>query len=420
MQISLIEFSLENFKAFKNKATFSMVARKNERYTFETNGENLLKTSLIYGPNASGKTSILEAFDHMKRFILLSANIPENQEKKNLPHFPFLASEESKNNPTSFEIAFALSGEHDGVYKYSFSLVQDHVVSEKLVEISSTGKEKEYLSRTEQRITVDHDFKDMKTLLGKIRKESLFLSTSAQLNNSFALSLINAFNSIIAVSGIFTNAQQFTAKKFKTDAEYKEKILQYLKTADFCITGGGTQEIDINSAQIKFEVGKPVSFEQTKGKDDMLFFEHPVFDSNNNKTDTTFKLNLFQESIGTQKFLSILGPVIDALENGKVILVDEFDNSLHPLLTKFIVDLFSSEQINNKNAQFVATTHDTSLLSYRDDFLKDQFWFTEKDEQGSARLFSLAEFSMRNDTEYSRKYLEGRFGALPFIGSVKK
>jgi AAA15 family ATPase/GTPase len=418
MQISLIEFSLENFKAFRNKATFSMVARKNEKYTFESNGENLLKTSLIYGPNASGKTSILEAFDHMKRFILLSANIPENQEKKNLPHYPFLASQDSKNKPSLFEIAFALSGEHGGVYKYSFSVVQDHVVSEKLIEISSTGKEKEYLSRSEQKIIVDYDFKDMKSLLGKIRKESLFLSTSAQLNNSFALSLISAFNSIIAVSGIFTNAQQFTTKKFKTDTEYKEKILQYLKTADFCISGGGTQEIDVQGAGIKFEGGK-VSFEPTKGKDDMLFFEHPVFDSSNNKVDT-FKLNLFQESIGTQKFLSILGPVIDALENGKVILVDEFDNSLHPLLTKFIVDLFGSEKINDKNAQFVATTHDTSLLSYRDDFLKDQFWFTEKDEHGSARLFSLAEFSMRNDTEYSRKYLEGRFGALPFIGSVKK
>jgi AAA15 family ATPase/GTPase len=418
MQISIIEFSLENFKAFKNKATFSMVARKNEKYTFETNGEHLLKTSLIYGPNASGKTSILEAFDVMKRFILLSANIPENQEKKNLPHFPFLATEESKDKPTSFEVAFSLSGEHNGIYKYSFSVVKDHVVSEKLVEISSNGKDKEYLNRDKQTITVKHDFEDMSSLLNKIRKESLFLSTSAQLNNTFALTLINAFNKIITISGIFTNAQQFTIKKFKTDSEYREKILQYLKTADFCITGGVTEEVDVQGFGIKNEAGK-VSFEQTKGKDDMLFFEHPVFDSNNKKIDV-FKLNLLEESIGTQKFLSILGPVIDSLENGRVILVDEFDNSLHPLLTKFIVDLFNSESVNNKNAQFIATTHDTSLLSYKDDFLKDQFWFTEKDEQGSAKLFSLAEFNMRNDTEYSRKYLEGRFGALPFIGSVKK
>jgi len=418
MQISLIEFSLENFKAFKDKATFSMVSRKNERHAFESNGENLLKTSLIYGPNASGKTSILEAFNHMRRFILLSANIPENQEKTDLPHFPFLASEDSKSKPTSFEITFSLSGEHSGVYKYAFTVSQDCVVSEQLIEISSAGKEKEYISREKQNIVADYDFKDMKDLLSKIRKESLFLSTSAQLNNSFALTLINAFQSIIVISGIFTNAQQFTAKKFKTDDEYKGKILKYLKTADFCITGGGTQEVDLQGFQVKNEDGK-MSFEQVKGKDDMLFFEHPVFDSGDKEIDV-FKLNLLQESNGTQKFLSILGPVIDALESGRVILVDEFDNSLHPLLTKFILDLFGSEQVNNKNAQFIATTHDTSLLSYKGDFLKDQFWFTEKDKHGAARLFSLAEFNMRNDTEYSRKYLEGRFGALPFIGSVKE
>ena len=321
MQISLIEFSLENFKAFKNRATFSMVARKNDMHTFESNTENLLKTSLIYGPNASGKTSILEAFDYMRRFILLSANISENQEKKNLPFFPFLASEEAKQKPTLFEVVFSLSGERNGIYKYTFSVLQDYVVSERLIEVSSTGKEKIYLSRDVQSIVVDHDFEDMRNLLGKIRKESLFLSTSAQLNNSFALILINAFNSIITVSGIFTNAQQFTAKKFKSDTVYKEKILQYLKTADFCITGGGTQEVDVQGFGIKNEAGK-VSFEQTKGKDDLLFFEHPVFDSNNNKVNT-FKLNLFQESIGTQKFLSILGPIIDALENGKVIRDDK-------------------------------------------------------------------------------------------------
>lgn len=418
MQFSLIEFSFENFKAFKNKATFSMVSRKNLEYTFEANGENLLKTSLIYGPNASGKTSILEAFNIMRRFILLSANISENLEKKNLPHFPFLASEESTQKPTSFEVAFSLTGEHEGVYRYSFAVLQDHVISEKLSQINSNGSEKVYLSRDPNMIRVDFDFGDMKNLLKNIRKDTLFLSTSAQLNNSFALSLIKAFKDIITVSGIFTNAEQFTVKKFKNESSYKERILTYLKTADFCITGGGTHEIDVQGFEIKNEAGKAL-LEHTKGKDDMVFFEHPVFDNSNNAI-STFRLNLYQESIGTQKFLSILGPVIDAIENGKVILVDEFDNSLHPILTKFIVDLFGSEKINSKNAQFIATTHDTSLLSYKNDFLKDQFWFTEKDAQGSAKLFSLAEFKMRNDTEYSKKYLEGRFGALPFVEAVKK
>lgn len=415
MQISIIEFSVENFKVFKSKATFSMVARKSG-HTFESNSENLLKTSLIYGPNASGKTSILEAFGTMKRLMHISANIPENQENAKLPHTPFLASSSSKDLPTSFEIIFSLTGNYSGIYQYSFSFLKDHIVSEKLASISS--KEKEYFSRNNQEIEVRNDFVDMKNLLGTVRKEALFLSTSAQLNNTFALELINAFNSITVSSGINQNPQQFTVKKFKEDFEFKKQILQYLKIADFCITGGEAQEIDVQGFEVKFDSGK-ASFGQTKGKNDMLFLEHPVFDADNKKINI-FKLNLFQESMGTQKFLSSLGPIIDALADGKVLFIDEFDNSLHPLLTKFIIDLFESEEINKKNAQLIVTTHDTSLLSYKDEFVKDQFWFTEKDEFGSAKLFSLAEFDLRNDTEFSRKYLEGRFGALPFVGSVKK
>jgi AAA15 family ATPase/GTPase len=222
----------------------------------------------------------------------------------------------------------------------------------------------------------------------------------------------------MVVSGIHSASPQFTIKKFKEDPAFKEKILFYLKKADFCITGGDTQELDFQGIEVKNDSGK-FSVEQKAGKDSMLFLEHPVFDANNHST-TTFKLPLFQESMGTQKFLSSLGPIIDALESGKVIFIDEFDNSLHPFLTKFIVDIFESEETNKYNAQLIVTTHDTSLLSYRDEFIKDQFWFTEKDKHGSAKLFSLAEFDMRNDTEYAKKYLEGRFGALPFIGSVKK
>ena len=122
------------------------------------------------------------------------------------------------------------------------------------------------------------------------------------------------------------------------------------------------------------------------------------------------------ESMGTQKFFDILGPIIDTIENDKVLFIDEFDNSLHPFLTKFIVDIF--EKNNPKDAQLIVTTHDTSLLSYKDDFDKAQIWFTEKDKFGIGNLFSLAEFNLRNDTEYSKKYLEGRFGALPFIESL--
>lgn len=419
MQISLIEFSLENFKVFRNKATFSMVARKNNRHTFESSGENLLKTSLIYGPNATGKSSILDAFTLMKRMINLSANIPENQEYTKLQYIPFLGTKGNNNLPISFEITFSLKDSHDGIYRYGFSFLQDQIVSEKLAGISSKGKEDIYFLRNRQDIKVDKDFKDMKNLLEKVRKESLFLSLSAQLNSTFALDLLNAFNSIIVFSSIHPIGPQYTIKKIKEDVLYKEKFLKLLRVADFCVTKANTKEVVSQQMGFKFDGGK-MSVEPPKTiKNDVLVLGHPVYDENNKEIDA-FELDLFQESAGTVKFSMNLGPIIDALESGKVLFIDEFDNSLHPLLTKLIIDLFQSQETNKNNAQLIVTTHDVSLLSYREDFVKDQFWFTEKDEFGSAKLFSLSEFDLRNDTEYTKKYLEGRFGALPFISSVGK
>lgn len=143
-----------------------------------------------------------------------------------------------------------------------------------------------------------------------------------------------------------------------------------------------------------------------------IVFSHNKFNNNGEKIGFT-KFNIGDESIGTQKFFGILGPIVDTLDEGKILLIDEFDNSLHSYLTKFIIDLF--EKNNPKNAQLIVTTHDTSLLAHRE-LNKEQFWFTEKDQFGAGNLFSLAEFKTeRNDTEFSKKYLEGRFGALPFV-----
>lgn len=416
MQISIIEFSVQNFKAFKDKATFSMVVRKNDKHTFESNGENLLKTSFIYGPNASGKTSLLEAFMHLRQGILYSAN---NKEDLDLPYTPFLASTESGAESVFFELVFSINGDNGGIYRYNFSFLRDRITTENMLKISSNGSEEKYISRTEQKIVIEKAFKDDKVLLDKTRKEVLFLSVAAQFNNKLALSVMKALNGINVISGInYERYQRFTINKFKENPKYKEFILENLRKADFCISGGEAEEVDVPIIDINDKEGEFFAKKLIK-KGIALFLEHPIY-NNKNKVDGTFKLPLDLESNGTQRFLSVLGPIKDTLDEGKVLIIDEFDNSLHPLLTKFIVDLFESSEVNKNNAQLIVTTHDTSLLSYKDDFMRDQFWFTEKDEYGSAKLFSLIEFDIRNNTEFSKKYLEGRFGALPFIASVKK
>ena len=406
MKISLIEFSVENFKIFKKKVVFSMFARKS-KHTFDNNGENLLKTSLIYGPNASGKSTLFQAFALLRNGIISSANNPEGSI---LPYQPFALSP-VEDKPVFYEVVFSMGKK---IFKYNFSILKNEIHTENLFEILSTKKEKEYLIRKKQNIKVFFDFKNSQDVAEvKTRKEVLFLSAASQWNNELAMQIVEGFKNINVISGPDSgNYRGYTMNLFKTGGGKKDKILDFLKKADFCIESGSVEKMKLPEF-----VRKQISIVGTKdipNEVDTIFFEHNKFDIKGTKIGTT-KFNIGDESAGTQKFFDVLGPIVDTIENGKVLLVDEFDNSLHPYLTKFILDLF--ERNNPNNAQLIVTTHDTSLLS-RKEFNKEQFWFTEKDKFGAGNLFSLAEFkTQRNDTEFSQKYLEGRFGALPFIDS---
>ncbi len=407
IKISLIEFSVENFKIFKKKVTFSMFSRKGER-TFNSNGENLLKTSLIYGPNASGKSTLLYAFNIIWGGVLYSSN---NQEGSDLPYVPFILSDKI-NQPSYFEVIFSLDKQ---IFRYSFSILREKIVTEKLTEILSNGNEKDYLIRNEQSIELFNDFIDSEDVKTKTRKEVLFLSAASQWNNHLAMKIVDGFKNINIINGGVNGVYRgYTVELVKKNPAAREKILTFLKKADFCI-----ETIEVKEIMIPKSIEKQTAFSNKREAEtmDVVYFSHSKFDSGNNKIGIE-KFNMGDESVGTQKFFDALGPIIDTIENGKVLFIDEFDNSLHPLLTKFIVDIF--EKNNPNNAQLIATTHDTSLISHKNNFIKDQIWFTEKDKYGAGSLFSLSEVNddIRNNTEFSKKYLEGRFGALPFIESI--
>jgi uncharacterized protein len=404
MKISILEFSVENFRIFKEKATFSMFARKSE-HTFVESGQNLLKTSLIYGPNASGKTSLFNAFHVLRNGVVNSANNPENSI---LPYQPFMLSDQ-ENAPIFFEIIFSLNKK---IFRYNFSFLKNNIVAESLFEVSSTGNEREHFKRKGQDIKVSLDFKESKDVADKkTRKEVLFISAASQWNNELAMQIVKGFKSINVISCPNSDSYRgYTMKLFKEDGDKKNRILDFLKKADFCIEDGVVRKMEVKIPEfIKEQMG--ATFKEATSNVDTVFFSHSKFNSKGNRVGVA-EFNLGDESAGTQKFFDVLGPIVDTLENGKVLFIDEFDNSLHPFLTKLIIDLF--EKSNSQNAQLIVTTHDTSLLSYKE-LNKEQFWFTEKDKLGTAKIFSLAEFDVRNDIEFSKKYLEGRFGALPFI-----
>lgn len=412
MQISLIEFSVENFKIFKNKAVFSTIARKNN-HTFECNGENLLKNTLIYGPNASGKSTLLMALTVMKNMIKKSAT---NEAGEDLPYYNFLLSDEKTKLPVVYEVVFSLDKR---IYKYNFSVLKNLIAEENLSRILPSGAETKYFKRKGKDIILYGEFKKSEDVKEKTRDNVLFLSATAQWNNKLAIKLIEGFKKINVIQGYNSDGySNFTMQLFQKNSEAKEKILKFLKIADFCISDGKVEEIEVPEQIISKFKKLNNNQEDLPNKIKTMSFSHEKFNINNEQTGYV-NINMSDESTGTHRFFDILGPIIDTLDKGKVLFIDEFDNSMHPLLTKLILDIF--ENSNPNNAQLIVTTHDTSLLSYKDDFDKSQFWFTEKDRFGAAKLFSLAEYkTTRNDTEYFKKYLEGRFGALPFIDTLDK
>lgn len=404
---SLIEFSVENFGCFRDRVTFSLAGRKGAKNTFllKNKEDALFKTSIIYGPNASGKSTLMEAMEFVDRKIRKSTN---EEHHKELSFSPFLMEEERDENPISFEMIFLLG---EKMYKYSFSLLSDHtVLTESLFEVGKT-KDIPLFIREKQNIKVEEVFSKDKEIPLRTKEKALYLSTASQWNVKMADEILIFYTvGVNFFKGYESHfLTRFTAESSSEKDDFKEKVLSYLKKADFCIS-----DFEIEEKEVPDELRKIL---QDQGLKTINFF-HNKYDKNGNIIGKV-GVNISRESEGTNTFFKELGPIIDTLNSGNILIVDELNSSLHPLLCKFIVDLFHSEKINPHNAQLIFTTHDPTLLSYSDEIDRDQFWFTERDKYGRASLFSLGEFGDRkNKKSWEKRYLFGIYGGVPIIDNA--
>ena len=423
----LIQFTVRNFKIFKEKATLSFIASNYDKETREqenisdTNIYNLriLKSAVIYGANASGKSKFMEALMFMRRFVINSSK--ETQKGEKIAVQPFRLSTESESEPSEFEVLFTIKNE---MFRYGFEVDNNIVVAEWLYHKPKT-KEIELFYRELQKFET-HPKKFLKgAALVKqelIRNNALFLSVASQFNEDSASNVLSWFQELIFISGLDEREFKNNAISKVKDSAKKSKVLELLKVADLGIQ-------DINYREYSFEFpndDEKKKFDDLRVKlkefDSEAFSDistsHKKYDKNKNKVeDTNFSMNT-DESKGTQKFFYLTGPIIDALENGGIIIADELDSKIHPNLVCKIVSLFNSETINNKNAQLIFNTHDTNLLS-SGLFRKDQIWFTEKDKFGEAKLYSLSDFksdTVRKNEAFEDNYIRGKYGAVPFLG----
>nr|WP_314836796.1 ATP-binding protein [uncultured Flavobacterium sp.] len=424
----LIQFSVRNFKTFKEKTTLSLIASNYDKETRETENVTInekynlrvLKSAVIYGANASGKSKFIEALMFMRSFTITSSK--ESQKGDEISVEPFKLNSESEKEPSEFEVLFDFK---NVMYRYGFEVDKNKIISEWLYHKPKT-KEVELFYRDFQDFEI-HSRSFKKGALGVkeglIRDNALLLSLAAQLNDSIAIEIIQWFKNLKTISGLSeVGYQGYTVSK-TNNPEHKEKILKLLKAADL-----GIQDIKLEMLDIeKLPKDMPKEMREKilkETKEDNAQFVSDILTSHK-KYDITKKfiqnVNFSlddDESSGTKKFFALTGPILDVIENGYTLVIDELDSKLHPNLVCKIVSLFNSKELNPNNAQLIFNTHDTNLLD-SGLFRRDQIWFTEKDKYGEGRLYSLADFKsedVRKKEPFEDNYIRGKYGAVPFLG----
>ena len=384
-----------------------------------TNNKNfnkLLKSAVILGPNASGKTNVIYALHAMRSLILHSKNMNKGDTFEE--YEPFELDINYAKKPTSFGISFITD---DIQYKYSISYNHEKIVSEELSKF--IGKKEQYFFKRENgnlQPFIDH--KELEELFHYTGDNVLFLSKANNEYKKFGPIFEWFNNTLTTVGSISSLSPEKTINYSNESDENKIKIINLLKFADFDIEGisGEISKID-NPKILSIFRELIINLEKSKNKsekDDDLVLKTSEIKTVRRRTDGSQLIKDFSkfESAGTRTFFAILGLWLDALEkNNRIIIIDEFDNRLHPDLQYYLLKIFHDKEFNIKNSQIVFTTHNTRILA-TDFFRREQIWLTEKNRDNKATdLFSIFDYEKRNDRSIEKAYFSGRYGGLPDI-----
>ena len=382
----LIEFRVGNYKSIREPQLLSMVASQIKELPGNTcscdsdHDLTLLRAAVIYGANAAGKSNLIKALSFMKDYVLISGALNIGDE---IQVTPFLFDSDYADKVSQFEVTFTKNNVR---FQYGFAL-DKHRVHEEWLNAYPAGRIQRWFYRAYDAIKNDYSWKFSSFFTGEKSSwkkqtipNALFLSRATQLYSELLRPVFEWFQNDVLILGQSRESLQHTDELLESDTG-KEKLLSYINIAD----SGVSDFIRLNREIAKSE------------------FVHP----------NGVSLHLNQQSMGTQKLFWYAGYWEKVLQQGKVLLVDELDSSLHPLLVRALIEKIQNKK-NEKNAQLIMATHDTSLLDpYL--FRYDQIWFVEKDEHHSTQLYSLIDFSPRKDEKIGRRYLQGRYGALPFL-----
>ena len=408
--VTLLQFTVGNYRSFHQARTFSMVPssiQDNPKECVVAEGHyRYLTAAAVYGANSSGKSNLVMALATMKRMVLNSVKLNDHDF---LFYDPFLLAEDSGNQPTHFEIVYLDADETRVRYGFDYTLRQ--IEREWLFISKKNKKELPYFVRDEDGIGVDEmHFAEGIGLEERTNDNRLFLSLVAQLGGTISKNVLDFFNSgYNVISGLNSQGYEgLTERQFLNKEAESVDALQFFKDLQLGF-------IDIETDEHEIEKGR-------KAID--VFTVHNIYNKDGEITGKQrFRFD-YCESQGTQKLFELAGPLFEALRHGRLLVMDELDAKMHPLISQHIIKLFSSEKTNQHHAQLLFTTHDTNLLSSHL-LRRDQIWFTEKDKAESTDLYSLMHIVLpdgtkpRGDGNLERNYIKGRYGAVPYLSTIE-
>lgn len=430
----ILEFKVANFRSIKEEQTLSLLAGKDETHPdnlIEANGLKLVKAAAIYGANASGKSNLIKAMQCMQSLVANSAT------KWNLGDpipgiVPFRLDAESRIQPSMFELNVVIDSMR---FVYGFSATTKRVHDEWLIAYpDSKSRGQTWIDRKLNPATSKTVWKFGKAigsnavdaLKGQTRDNCLALSRGAELNVSALSGLYLWIRQNLRINDLSRQPNLLiaeTARLIQDDHAFADRVNQMIRHADFGIDKISVDETELESVLSKTDASTRDKwlqfFRSTHG------LRKPVLIRTTHSLPGLDRQEHFEmkkdESNGTQRFFGLAGPFLRALDKGTVLVLDEFDCSMHPLMTRKLVELFQSPEMNRKGAQLVFSTQDSTLMDPVL-FRRDQIWLVEKNREGASELYSLYDFETakrpRNDSAFEKQYLSGRFGGVPRFGAT--
>lgn len=418
----LLQFNFSNHKSFREEASLDLTATGINEYgdhVFNIGNEKILPVTAIYGANASGKSNVMDAFSYMRYFVLYSFGFDLDDKSEKNPNFiippSFAFDQNSRNKESSYEVYFVEQKttndkEYITAYNYGFTVNSNGIVEEWLNSKARTARKYNkvfYRNELEQILDLDGIPKRQKENIEvSLGQETLIVSLGAKLKISKLEVIYDWFekNEIIDFGSSFEILirENKLPDGFTDEKVVREKIVKYLSTFDTDI--------------IDFKVTEGPKDEKGNG----LYSVDAIHKSIN--SDETFSIPLGHESSGTLKMFSLYQYIVDTLEKGSILFIDELNARLHPVLVNNIIRTFTNKESNPNGAQLVFTTHDAIQLD-SNSLRRDEIWFTEK-TNGQSYLYSLADFvddggnKIRKDENYLKNYLVGKYGAIPNLKQI--